>query len=357
MIVFNQLRISDDGSKLYIDAHVNSAPYFKDIYIKRVTICTEEQVRELPCPDHYNEYIFQQEITPYVETKLEPLSEKPIVLSANRVLELVGDNPYGGFELLLPEDTDVLNCIFSGKYATALGTGIDKIPMLVVANNLFNPTTDSLDSENVMFKADGSLYKNEEKGYTYEDGIWRFKVEGCNVGSYQHLYFYLYKQNAQENYEYVRLDATNDMNFLHFFYHAYTKAQEFNNKEIHLMLIPGFMNEKFKGNDFSHNMFFVYIETAGIPAPDTPCRLDETTTLGVTFDYGVFFNQAMNHTRELADSCNVSSQFIDFILNFEALKLSIETEHWIPAINYWKNLTGGIGNTTYRTTKGCGCHG
>lgn len=46
-VVINQLRISDSGKKMYIDAHVNKADYFADIYIKKVTICTEDQVSEL----------------------------------------------------------------------------------------------------------------------------------------------------------------------------------------------------------------------------------------------------------------------------------------------------------------------
>ena len=31
MILFDQLRISDDGQRLYINAHVNKADYFKNL--------------------------------------------------------------------------------------------------------------------------------------------------------------------------------------------------------------------------------------------------------------------------------------------------------------------------------------
>jgi hypothetical protein len=87
--------------------------------------------------------------------------------------------------------------------------------------------------------------------------------------------------------------------------------------------------------------------------------LDETTTLGVTFDYGILYNRAMNYTRELADNCSIPHGFIDFILNTEALKLSLETEHYVPAIGYWRWLMGGSfrGATGYNVTKPCGCHG
>lgn len=31
MVIFDQLRISDDGKRMYINAHVNKADYFNDI--------------------------------------------------------------------------------------------------------------------------------------------------------------------------------------------------------------------------------------------------------------------------------------------------------------------------------------
>lgn len=197
-VVINQLRISDSGKKMYIDAHVNKADYFADIYIKKVTICTEDQVSEL-------------------------------------------------------------------NYMS---------------------------------------YTNYVKQVTF---------------------------------------------------------QENNLKEISLMFTPVDFNEYFDKTDFSHNMFFVYIECIGTPDPCTPCRLDEMTTLGVTFDDNIIYNQAMNYTRELADTCNIPQNYLNFILNYDALKLAINTDHFIPAINYWKTLTGSNGvfnsNKSGSTHKSCGCYG
>lgn len=195
MILFDQLRISDDGQTLYIDAHVNKASYFENVYIEKVVVCTEGQVMETNPQEFTDDYV-----------------------------------------------------------------------------------------------------------YKYEPG-----------------------------------DTTT--------------------KEVHLVLNASTLNEKFTGSSLSGNMFFVYVKCEGIVPSDTPCRLDEMTTLGVTFDYGAIFNGAMNYTRELADSCEVPDQFIDFILNFEALKLAIETEHYIPAIKYWKYLLGHKKYGTSGTAKPCGCHG
>lgn len=62
MIIFDQLRLSDDGKAMYINAHVNEATEFSNVYIKSVTIMTAEKVSETrpyqPSEDsiYYSEY-------------------------------------------------------------------------------------------------------------------------------------------------------------------------------------------------------------------------------------------------------------------------------------------------------------
>lgn len=46
MVLFDQLRISDNGSKMYIDMHINTADYFDDIYLDSITIQTSDKVLE-----------------------------------------------------------------------------------------------------------------------------------------------------------------------------------------------------------------------------------------------------------------------------------------------------------------------
>jgi hypothetical protein len=111
----------------------------------------------------------------------------------------------------------------------------------------------------------------------------------------------------------------------------------------------------FKETDMSGTLFFVYIECAGTPSIDTPCRLDEMLTVGVTFDEKLLYQRTMDYVKRLSDDCNVPIGFIDFILLWNAFKASIETDHFIPAIRFWNMLFGdwNKGNTS----KGCGCHG
>ena len=46
MIVYDQLRISDDGMSIYIDAHVNKADCFASTVIEQLCICLGSQVYE-----------------------------------------------------------------------------------------------------------------------------------------------------------------------------------------------------------------------------------------------------------------------------------------------------------------------
>lgn len=347
MVIYDQLRISDDGQSLFIDAHVNKAAYFDKVYLKKITICTEDQVSETSPLDYGDDFIYQEDFVP--TDTLVPINHKVIELSEKQLLKTL--TPQGGIQLRYDPLDDAINnalsLVFSGKY-TVLDTGF--IPKLVVTTRAFNPETDHLNNPEILFTVDGTPF--EDKGHR----VWQFKGKG-EVKKNQPVYIYLFKQTAEGEYVYVDINETDDIEFLHFFYQAYSLVAGENKKEVHLVLNKNSFNEKFKACDLSHNMFFVYIECAGTPDPCTPCRLDEPNTLGVTFDYGIFFNRAMNYTRELADKCVIPGNFLDFILNAEALKLAIETEHYIPAIWYWKNLMGMSDKGTHGTFKPCGCHG
>ena len=75
-IIFDQLRISDDGRRMYINLHVNRADYFKDIYLDSLTIMTADKVSEtdpnLPTEDVIYETIFDDE----TKEKLREAAEK-----------------------------------------------------------------------------------------------------------------------------------------------------------------------------------------------------------------------------------------------------------------------------------------
>lgn len=191
MLIFDQLRLSDDGKKLYINCHVNNAEYFKDIYLDNIKIMTADKVSET---------------SPEIPTE---------------------------------------DCIFS---------------------------------------------------HTFNDGVRKAEL----------------------------VLTSNDF----------------------LTLKPC---------DLSRTLFFVYVKCKGTFHMSVPCRMDELTTLGVTFDEKRLHQRVMDYTRTLVDDCSIPVGFTDFILLWNAFKASVETEHYIPAIKYWNMLFDSTVSNS--SSKGCGCHG
>lgn len=62
MVLFDQLRISDDGQRLYINVHVNKADYFKNMYIDSVVIMTADKVSETAPGTPTSDYVYKKEI-------------------------------------------------------------------------------------------------------------------------------------------------------------------------------------------------------------------------------------------------------------------------------------------------------
>ena len=58
MILFDQLRISDDGKRLYINAHVNKADYFANVYIDSIVIMTADKVSETAPGTPTSDYVY-----------------------------------------------------------------------------------------------------------------------------------------------------------------------------------------------------------------------------------------------------------------------------------------------------------
>ncbi len=150
--------------------------------------------------------------------------------------------------------------------------------------------------------------------------------------------------------------------------YIYTKKIEGEERELHLVLeASDFVKTwetdakamAFRQTDMSNALFFVYIKCKGTPGACTPCRLDEETTLGVTFDENILYQRVMSYTKELVrDCCNVPVGFIDFILLWNAFKASVETEHYIQAIKFFNMLFDIVDDDGHKSiTKGCGCHG
>lgn len=86
--------------------------------------------------------------------------------------------------------------------------------------------------------------------------------------------------------------------------------------------------------------------------PDAPCWAQVVDTAAI-YNKETLLNKGMEYLKTLGSTCNISREFIDFILKKRALDLSISTCNYGSAIKYWKMLT----MTKGPTIKGCGCNG
>ena len=63
MVLFDQLRVSDDGKRMYINLHVNKAEYFDNIYLDEMVIIPADKVLEtsptIPSEDYIYKKVFE----------------------------------------------------------------------------------------------------------------------------------------------------------------------------------------------------------------------------------------------------------------------------------------------------------
>lgn len=108
-------------------------------------------------------------------------------------------------------------------------------------------------------------------------------------------------------------------------------------------------------DNLDDNIFFVYVICNGVPAPNTPCGMDNQFTMGVAVNMRPIYNMAMQYIKELDSSCSMPKGFIDMILRLKAFELSLKTGNYPTAFKQWDKLfKNKIGITTI---KRCGCNG
>lgn len=101
-------------------------------------------------------------------------------------------------------------------------------------------------------------------------------------------------------------------------------------------------------------LFFVYVRTKGIPSADTPCGMDNITTLGTVCNMYPFYQQAMNYIKEIANNCSAPQNFTDYILKLKGLELAVRTGNYPDVIKYYNKFFSGKSKSSIKIG-GCGC--
>ena len=107
--------------------------------------------------------------------------------------------------------------------------------------------------------------------------------------------------------------------------------------------------------DIHKTMFFVYVIAGGTPAADTPCRWDENKALHTLVDTQVLYNNMIQYVKELNKDCSTPDNFINAILQFNAIDLALKTNQYPLAIDLWKRFYSDIESNV--VLHNCGCNG
>ena len=107
--------------------------------------------------------------------------------------------------------------------------------------------------------------------------------------------------------------------------------------------------------DIHKTMFFVYVIAGGTPSADTPCRWDENKALHTLVDTQVLYNNMIQYVKELSKDCSTPDNFINAILQFNAIDLALKTNQYPLAIDLWKRFYSDIESNT--VLPNCGCNG
>jgi hypothetical protein len=132
--------------------------------------------------------------------------------------------------------------------------------------------------------------------------------------------------------------------------YSYNVPEGENTKTVRLVLKPlDTLLASFNG------MILVYAKARGVPAADTPCGKDNITTLGVAINLYPYYQKGMQFIKELASTCSISSNFINYILGIKGIELAMKTCNYAEAIALFNKLFNGQEGNINGGSYGCKC--
>ncbi len=319
MIVFNELRITRDAKNLMIDAEVRPGEYFKNVYIKGVTIDTEETYVEggpSSNPVYSKEFktaptkkylVFEADKSTSTYTYSVSVSPIKPTEKTNRgyITFISGETP------ITVKVSQQQNPEFGGDYRLNFQNNVLTIILTYASILDYDEVSKLEDLVNDINNLEGF----SETGTTLEVGGDTIETAGITGGI---ITF------TMEN--------------------TYGKRLQLSLNEVEVL------------STFSKHLFFVYIETEGSPSSDVPCGMDTDKTLGVTMYMGNYYNSLMQYMKEMSDSdCSVPQGLINQMLQWKALNLSIDSGHYLQGIKYFNKWFSGKLKAV--PISKCGCNG
>lgn len=111
---------------------------------------------------------------------------------------------------------------------------------------------------------------------------------------------------------------------------------------------------KSKNGNLNDDIFYIYFTAVGSPSADVPCGMDNKNTLGVAVNIRPIYTKGMGYIKQIEKSCEIPKGFINYILEYKALDLALQTKNFIQANKYWNKFFKGK-EVVSVNTNGCGC--
>lgn len=300
MVEFKELKITPDGKNLIINASIKDLEYYKDVYIDSVIIDTQDTY--LPSGPSSN-----------------PIYTKKFISKLNYKQSFLGDD-FKSPVLPLKKGDKIINSVFT----VSLRDSTLPIDYTIKSINLCNTKISNSVIPTV------STIKNFE--ITENNPV--VTIIGLDSSNRE-------IKNTDPNTNWNNTQLSVEINY------------ETNNfKDINIIIPDIDITIK---NAFENNLLFVYIKTVGTPAPNTPCGMDNITTLGVVSNLYPLYQHTFGYIKELSNTCSIPKNFINYILQYKAFELAVKTGHYTEAIRYWKKFFMGIKDSVI--TSNCGCYG
>lgn len=88
-----------------------------------------------------------------------------------------------------------------------------------------------------------------------------------------------------------------------------------------------------------NDLFFVYVVCKGIPHPDTPCGMDNVSTLGITYNMRERLSYLLKDIRKTpSDKIVENVDFINTLLEEKRFALAIDLGDYKTACKIWNNM-------------------
>lgn len=104
------------------------------------------------------------------------------------------------------------------------------------------------------------------------------------------------------------------------------------------------------------DMFYVYVQTTGTPSPETPCGMDNITTMGILVDWKYLYHKGLKFMKQVIDGCcDIPRDAIDWFLRYKTLEMCLATGNYPKANDIWDRWFSEENSPSQRSIAVSGC--